>query len=273
MDTKLTGLYIDKKNSYFGRHGGDVLFTVVPLLLIFSATILNTYQSMLKQARSNWATNKCNPLYMPFAGYIMPQPGQSAVKTTADNFDYCIHGNISSVIGIILMPLEFVNFLILSTLDMMVQSLVAALKLKAYLASLLKKSNKETTDHFGNFLAALSFMIIKIRDAMARTTATILTGIFTIYTVYNIMVSGLMNVTNIMVELLIIMSIAITVMLTTGSLLCASIVTFIPGMVLIILGMALLQLIFIPFLIIYILIQIFMDETFGAKAKPAPFVR
>ena len=128
MDAQLTAMYMHKKRSYWGRHGGDVVFTTVPVFLITVTMIMNSYDSIMKQARANWATNKCNPLYMPFAGQIMPQPGQSAGKTTADNFDYCIHNNISSVFGVLLMPLEFLSFMIINTLDLMVQGMVGTMK-------------------------------------------------------------------------------------------------------------------------------------------------
>ena len=271
MDAQLTAMYMHKKRSYWGRHGGDVVFTTVPVFLITVAMIMNSYDSIMKQARANWATNKCNPLYMPFAGQIMPQPGQSAGKTTADNFDYCIHNNISSVFGVLLMPLEFLSFMIINTLDLMVQGMVGTMKLQAYIAGMLKKSAKETNNQLGDFIIALTITFAKIRDAMARSSATILTGVYTTYTVYNIIVSGLMNITTIMVELLIIFAGAITGLFIIGYILCTNPLTFYIGITLIVVSVMSLQLVFLPTLIIYILIQIFMSATFGKSAEQAPF--
>jgi hypothetical protein len=271
MDAQLTAMYMHKKRSYWGRHGGDVIFAMVPVAIVTAATVMNSYDSILKQARANWATNKCNPLYMPFAGYIMPQPGQSAGKTTAANFDYCIHNDMSSIFGVILMPLEFLSFMIINTLDLMVQGMVGAMKLQAYIAGMLKKSAKETNNQLGDFIVSITLIFTKIRDAMARTSAVIMTGVFTTYTAYNIIVSGLMNVTTIMVELLIIMAAVITGMFILGGLLLSNPFTMGFGIAILVVSTTALSIIFIPTLIIYIIIQVFMSETFGKSAAPAPF--
>lgn len=271
MDAQLTALYMQKKRSYWGRHGSDVIFAMVPVLMITGTTIINTYHSLLKQARTNWTTKKCNPLYMPFAGYIMPQPGQSAGKTAADNFDYCIHNDLYNFFGVLFMPLEFLSFMIINTLDLMVQSMVGVMKLQAVIAGMLKKSAKDTNNQFGNFIVSITMIFVKVREAMARTSATIMTSVSTIYTVYNILVSGLMNVTSIIVELLIIFALAITGVFIVGALLSTNPLTMVVGLPLIVLGTIAVTLLFIPTLIIYILIQVFMIETFGLQTLAAPF--
>jgi ABC-type multidrug transport system fused ATPase/permease subunit len=270
MNAQLTAMYMHKKRSYWGRHGGDVVFAMVPLTIITVVMIMNSYDSMLKQARSNWANNKCNPLYMPFAGQIMPQPGQSAGKTTAQNFDYCIQNDISSIFGVILMPLEFLSFMMINTLDLMVQGMVGVMKLRAYIASMLKTSAKETNNQLGDFIVAITMIIVKVRDAMARTSATILTGVLTTYTVYNIIVSGLMNITTIVLELLISFVIAIAGLFLLGSIFCMTPFTFYIGLGLYVIAIVAINLLFWPTLWIYILIQVFMTAMFGKAADPNP---
>ena len=136
---------------------------------------------------------------------------------------------------------------------------------------MLKKSAKETNNQLGDFIIALTITFAKIRDAMARSSATILTGVYTTYTVYNIIVSGLMNITTIMVELLIIFAGAITGLFIIGYILCTNPLTFYIGLTLIVVSVMSLQLVFLPTLIIYILIQIFMSATFGKSAEQPPF--
>jgi hypothetical protein len=269
MEANIEALYVKHKNSYFGRHGGDVLKTIAPVVVIVAIMIYSSYDAMLKQARSNWATNQCNPIYMPFAGVIVPQPGKSSLKTTMDNFDYCLHRDLSGMFSALLMPLEFVNFLILNTLDLMLQGMILALKLYAFLASLFKKSSADTSNKLAAFLVPIILMMGKMRDAMARGTATILTSVYTTYTVYSIIVSGLLNVNTIMLDLLIGLVAAIIAMIIVGMILLNPF-TFPIGIALIVVANVLILGVLVPTIVIYALLQSFMTATFGKSANPAP---
>ena len=269
MEAKLEALYAKKRGSYLGRHGGDVVKTLVPLVVGGGVMVYASYDAVMKQARSNWSKNQCDPIYMPFAGVIVPQPGKSAGKTTAENFDYCIHRDISGMFSAVLMPLEFVNYLILGTLDLMLQGMVETLKLYAYFASFFKASAKKTGSTLADFLVPVILMVGKMRDAMARGSATILTSVYTTYTVYNIIVSGLLNVSTIMLDLLIALAAALVAMLAVGVALLNPI-TFPVGMAMLIVADVLLHVLLIPTIVIYTLLQIFMSATFGKSANPAP---
>jgi len=269
MEAKLEALYAKKRGSYMGRHGGDVVKTLVPLVVGGGVMLYASYDAVMKQARTNWAKNQCDPIYMPFAGVIVPQPGKTALKTTVENFDYCIHRDVSGMFSAVLMPLEYVNYLILGTLDLMLQGMVQTLKLYAYLSSFFKESAKTTSSTMADFLVPVILMVGKMRDAMARGSATILTSVYTTYTVYSIIVSGLLNVTTIMLDLLIALAAALVAMLAVGVALLNPF-TFPIGMAMLIVADVLLHVVLIPAIVIYTLLQMFMSATFGKSASPAP---
>ena len=271
MDVKIASMYAKHKRSYLGRHGGDVLKTVVPVIAIIAVMILTSYDAVLKQARSNWSQKQCNPIYMPFAGSIMPQTGETSSETTRKNFNYCIHRDISAAISIILMPLEFVNYLILGTLDAIIQSMIATMKFYNVASKIITKSSNETTNRLAEFMIPLTIALTKMRDSMARGSATLLTGAYTVFSIYNIMVSGLLNMLNVVLNLLIILFAVITFMYIIGAILIAAVISAPIGIAMIVVASALLYGIFIPVLIMYILLAVFMTDTFGAKAKPSPF--
>jgi hypothetical protein len=111
---KLNSLY--QTRSYFDRYGGDVCISILLILLTLILTSYTNYQSVMAQVKSNWNQHRCNPLYMPFAGIIMPEQGKSSVETTTTNFSYCIKQDASSVFSIAMMPFEFSIFLIIHDL-------------------------------------------------------------------------------------------------------------------------------------------------------------
>ena len=271
MDVKIASMYAKHKRSYLGRYSGDVMKTVIPVIAIIAVLIFTSYDAVLKQARANWSSNQCNPIYMPFAGSIMPQIGQSDFETTRKNFNYCIQKDISTAISIILMPLEFVNFLILGTLDMIIQGMIATMKFYKTMSSIVKKSSEETTNKMAEFMIPVTITITKVRDTMARASSSMLTGAYTVFTMYNIMVSGVLNMLNVILEILIILFSVITAMYTIGTILIVAVVSAPAGIAIIVVASALLLGIFTPVLVMYTLLASFMVDTFGAKAKPVPF--
>ena len=271
MDFKISAMYAENKRSYMAQHGFDVLKTIVPVAAVIAMLVGSSYGALIKEARTNWATKQCNPIYMPFAGKIMPEAGKTEGRVTLDNFNYCIHKEISAFVSIILMPLEFVNFVILTTIDITIKSMVAAMKLAAKLSLIMKKFGMDITSKIANFLVPIIIIIVKMRDAMARSSASVSAAIYTTLTIYKTIISGLMNLMNILLTLLIALSILIAAMFVTAAVLTALIVTAPAGIALNVVASLLLILLFTPTLIMYIILQVFMADALGAPAPKAPF--
>jgi hypothetical protein len=88
---------------------------------------------------------------------------------------------------------------------------------------------------------------------------------------YNIMVSGILNILNVILNILIILFAAITAMYAVGTILIVAVVSAPAGIAIIAIASGLMLGIFIPVLVMYILLAMFMVDTFGAKAQPNPF--
>jgi len=270
MDEKIASMYAKQKRSYFGRYGMDVFKTAISVIALIALIMGTSFDAFIKDAKASWKDNKCNPVYMPFAGTIAPQMGQTAFETTTQNFNYCIQTEVSAAIKIILMPLEFINFLILTSLDLLIQALIEMMKLFAYLANMMKKSGVDINQKLGAFVIPIVVIFAKMRDAFARTSALMLTAVYSVFTIYNIMVSALLNIMTVVLNLLIGMALLIAGMLATGIILYAFVFTAPAGIALMVAATLLLVIVFTPVLVLYILLLNFMMDTFGAKAAPAP---
>ena len=117
-----------QKRGYFDRYGGDVCISIVLILLTIAITGFTSYQAVMAQVKTNWNQQRCNPIYMPFAGVIMPQPGVSTLDTTVTNFSYCIKQDVSAVFSIALMPLEFAMYLIIDFIDAVLSAIMAIME-------------------------------------------------------------------------------------------------------------------------------------------------
>ena len=127
VDKKIINLY--ENSDFFKIYGLDFwitsIFIVVSLLLITFIYITNH----LNKIKQNWHKERCNPLYLPFAGHINPQENMTKLEYTFENFNYCNKKFISSaneylpnlkdgfVIDTILFKEEFIKSEIIEPFD------------------------------------------------------------------------------------------------------------------------------------------------------------
>lgn len=86
---KLKKLY--SGSGYMRRYGTDVWVSVV--ICVVFVYLINRYYltNLLEVIRSDWPNQKCNPLVMPFAGFINKPLNESNFEFTANNFSTCVY--------------------------------------------------------------------------------------------------------------------------------------------------------------------------------------
>lgn len=197
----LDALY--KNRGYLETYGGDVIISILLIMTTIAITSYSSYQALLVQIKTNWNENRCNPIYMPFAGIIMPQPGASTMDATIDNFSYCIKQDASMVFSIALMPLEFAMFIVIDFLDAVMESIMAFMKLMQWLKDQLGGIIASLYNQILKFIIPLVEITIHIRDMLAKINGIAVTSLFITMNVYNTAVSGVINIMNILTDLLV----------------------------------------------------------------------
>jgi hypothetical protein len=266
---QINTLYSTHAQSYLGNYGTDVAITVVVVLGVLAYVASTSYEGVMKQAKHNWAQNKCDPIYMPFAGAIMPQPGQSYATTNSQNFDYCMQKDFSGFISVLLMPLEYVAFLILTSVDLLLNITLLSLKLVSALKVSVAKSNDTMNDKLHRVAGPMVVMVAKFRDALAKVNATVLTAVYTSLTVYDIIQSGMLNVLTITVDMLMSIIAVVEVMFVVAIVLIMT-PAFPIGIALFAVASTTVWAVIIPTIIIYALLRAFVKEVFGQKAANTP---
>jgi len=194
---------IYKNRGYFSKYGGDVCIAILIILISIGITSYSTYQSLLLQIQSNWNQNRCNPIYMPFAGLIMPQPGMSTADNTIQNFSYCVKQDASMVFSIAMMPLEFAMYLVIDFIDVTMEALMAFMQLMQWLKDQLGLIVAGIYAQLLNFIIPLMEITIHVRDALSKINGIAVTSLFVTMTIYNTTVSGIINIMTIITDLLI----------------------------------------------------------------------
>ena len=263
----LESLYSKRGYMYFN---GFWVFTATMITLATFGMVFGlSYQGLLKQARINWDTKKCSPLYMPFAGLINPVQGLSTGQATAQNFDYCVNLDFSDAFKLLLMPLEFVTFAIIQSIDLLAQMMAAIVALLNSLKFQFGDIFKDVFGSLSNVVIPILVQIIKIRDTMAKANATMVTTLYTSMIIYNTMVSGVLNTLNIVFNLLLILIAALIAMFLVGVILIPTPIFPVGFIIVGVAHIAVLVLV-IPSIVIYVLLHQFITNTFNTKAPLAP---
>jgi hypothetical protein len=84
---KINDIYL--KKSYLERYGGSVIFAIVAIIIVAFYFIYLNIKNDKEIIKKDWAVNKCNPKYMPFAGMIIEPKDMSNTEYAIKNFAEC----------------------------------------------------------------------------------------------------------------------------------------------------------------------------------------
>lgn len=264
---KIVQLY--NQRSYINVHGYDIVLSILPILMTLFIVSYATYSALIAKIKDNWSLNRCNPIYMPFAGIIMPEADVSPIESTIDNFTYCIKQDTSMVFSIALMPFEFSMHLIIDFLNTSMKTIVVSMRIAHWIRSQIGGIVGELYSKLFNVVIPIIVMITYIRDTLARTTAVLLVSLYTIMNVYNTTISGLVNLMNVFNDLIVSMiAILIATMLVAVALMITPL--FPVGATLYVTSMITLTVIIVPAIIIYSLLKTFVKSVAGESSRSTP---
>ena len=100
------------KKTYWQKYQGDLFISVI-IIIIFIVilgyfNVLNAVQPL----RRDWASQRCKPSVIPFAGFINKPADQSFMEFTADNFTGCVQAIIKESLEYLLIPFYYILYMI-----------------------------------------------------------------------------------------------------------------------------------------------------------------
>ena len=95
--------------SYFDEYGSSVMFVVIVTLLLFIANSYLITVSQFATIKNNWATQRCNPSVIPFAGLINKPANKTVTEYTKENFTFCVQDVLTNISSSALQPLSFLT--------------------------------------------------------------------------------------------------------------------------------------------------------------------
>jgi hypothetical protein len=109
-----------EKTTYLDRYGGSLvfaIFTIIGVCMFFTYYYLKNNSDVIK---NNWQQNRCNPLYIPFAGLIINPKNMSRSEYATNNFFHCFGVILKDVVEAALAPIQAASLLISASVSLIV---------------------------------------------------------------------------------------------------------------------------------------------------------
>ena len=180
---KINDIYL--KISYLERYGGSIIFVVLAILFVIFYFIYLNIQNNKEIVKKEWATNKCNPLYMPFAGMIMEPKDMTNTEYAIKNFSECSEIILKDIIQIALAPIEAASILIsasVSILTGVTTNLMGAISFVR--TKSIKKETSKVVEKQSSYSSTLTKVIRQVKSALGKGEGILTTILYTFFSAY-----------------------------------------------------------------------------------------
>jgi hypothetical protein len=198
---KIKKIYANN-DGYMAKYGSDVWATVI-LCIVFIITI-GYYHSnnVLEVVRADWPNQRCNPLYMPFAGYINKPTNQTNLEFTMDNFGSCVHSMLSYVTNIAVQPIQYAMSALNKACYELVKSFNEFRDLIKHLRDKYKTIFIQIFSSVAEIVVTFMGFVINLKDILAKIQGILTASLYSIFGAYLTMQSLFLSIINFITAIL-----------------------------------------------------------------------
>lgn len=172
------------KLTYFDQYGGSlVLFIIITLIVLILVSYFHTMIN-IQPIVDDWPNQRCNPAYLPIAGFITHPEGVSATDYTAENFTYCTQNVLSSITGFAVQPLTLITHSLQSVAEVVKNSIQSIRTMFDKIRSSMQDVSQEIMGRIMNIMLPLMQIIITFKDLVSKIQGTMTAGLFTLLSGY-----------------------------------------------------------------------------------------
>lgn len=138
------------------------LFFIIVFIVIF-------YKIFKEHIIENWPKYRANPLFIPFAGFINPEKGKSAMRSTISNFIKVLWNIVKKFLNILMMPIYPILNIFLRVFKLLRGVLDGIRGQINVIRNFLFKLFEKMYLKLQNGVATVAFFFLKLREIMKRT--------------------------------------------------------------------------------------------------------
>jgi hypothetical protein len=172
------------ESGYTDKYGLDlwviITFTIIIFLVCMYFYILNNLQPI----KANWSEERCNPVYMPFAGVIHDKKGDEFYTFTSNNFTECTQTILKKITDYAFMPFFYAMKVISNIFLVIINSLGAMREMFDKMRNSASEITSVIFDRIFNITAPIFEMFMHVKSAVAKFVGTITTVVYTLLASY-----------------------------------------------------------------------------------------
>jgi hypothetical protein len=151
----------------------------------------------------DWVNQRCNPKYIPFAGFITHPEGTTAFQYTNDNFQYCVQDILKNITGQALQPFQYMLDSITKVFEKMVNSVQQTREASNTLRNGIRDFAEDILGRILNVTIPLQQMLIALSDTFQKIQGVMTGGLYTMLGSYYALQSLMGAILELIIKLLV----------------------------------------------------------------------
>lgn len=180
-----------EKTTYLDKYVGSVVvavFTIIGASMYFTYTYLKNNSDVIK---NNWQENRCSPLYMPFAGFIMNPKNMSKNEFATNNFFECFGILLKEIVEAALAPIQAASLLIAATTSVIAGTMKSLMGAILYLRDAFGNGFGLLGNRSLNALTIITKLSLLVKNSFNQGQGILVTIMYIFFTAYDMMASFL----------------------------------------------------------------------------------
>jgi len=196
---------------YMDKYGTDVWTSAIICLAFIVFINYYYFVNVLEVIKADWPAQRCNPLVMPFAGFINKPTNMSNLEFTAGNFNDCFNTILKNVVLIALQPLYFAVNIIQDAVNELISAFDALRQLTSNIRNQFSSIVKQIYAGITNLVVTFIGYTVKIKDSMGKINGILTTALYTLFGSYMALVSFFLVTIDLILIILICICLAIII--------------------------------------------------------------
>jgi len=187
LTNALNKLY--EKTTYLDRYGGSVIvavFTIIGISMFFTYSYLKNNSDVIK---NNWQQNRCNPLYIPFAGIIMNPKNMTKNEFATNNFFECFGVLLKEIVEAALAPIQAASLLIAASTSLIIGTMNSLMGAILYLRNAFGSGFGLLGNRSLNALTLITKLSLLVKNSFNQGQGILVTIMYTFITAYGMLSS------------------------------------------------------------------------------------
>jgi len=179
---KIKQLYL--KVGYMDIYGTDVWISVIICVVFIYLICYYYYANVLQVVKADWQIHKCNPLIIPFAGFINNPKDKTKLEFTAENFSGCVNSMLKDIVEVAIHPFIFMINILQEACQGMVDAVQLGRKLSYNVRMEFINTIQRIYDGLMNLVVQFINFTIKTKDAIEKVKGIMATTLYTVFGSY-----------------------------------------------------------------------------------------